>query len=58
MKKLLDHGVTPLVLSYEAYFPGWPAAIQAKLGKISSKADVATLKLEAPSAGPRKASGT
>jgi len=48
MKKLMDHGVTPIVLAYEAYIPGWPAATHAKLGKISSKADVATLKLEAP----------
>lgn len=48
IKQLLDRGVTPQVLSYEAYFPGKAAAIQAKLGRISSKADVATLKLQAP----------
>jgi len=48
LKQLLDHGVDPLVLSYEAYFPGKPAAIRAKLDRISSKADVATLKLEGP----------
>jgi len=51
MKQLLDQGVDPQVLSYEAYFPGRPAAILAKLGKISSQADVATLKLEAPAPG-------
>jgi len=48
IKQLLDRGVTPQVLSYEAYFPGRAAAIQAKLGRISSNADVATLKLQAP----------
>jgi S1-C subfamily serine protease len=48
LKQLLDHGVDAYVLSYEAYFPGKPAAIRAKLGRISSQADVATLKLEAP----------
>jgi serine protease Do len=48
LTQLLDHGVEPHVLSYEAYFPGRPAAISAKLDRISSKADVATLKLEGP----------
>ncbi|PYT88475.1 MAG: hypothetical protein DMG36_23940 [Acidobacteria bacterium] len=48
VKQLLDHGVDPLVLSYDAYFPGKPAAIHAKLDRISTKADVATLKLEGP----------
>jgi S1-C subfamily serine protease len=47
LKQLLDHGVDPFVLSYEAYFPGKPAAIRANLSRISSQADVATLKLEA-----------
>jgi S1-C subfamily serine protease/DNA-binding response OmpR family regulator len=47
LKRLLDQGVDPYVLSYDAYFPGKPAAIGAKLGRISSEADVATLKLEA-----------
>jgi len=46
LRQLLDHGVDPHVLSYEAYFPGRPAAISGKLHRISSKADVATLKLE------------
>jgi S1-C subfamily serine protease len=46
IKQLLDHGVDPYVLSYDVYFPGKPSAIRAKLARISSKADVATLKLE------------
>jgi serine protease Do len=48
LKQLLDHGADPRVLSYEAYFPGKSAAIRARLGRISSEADVATLKLETP----------
>lgn len=48
LKQLLDHGVDAYVLSYEAYFPDESAAIRAKIDRISSKADVATLKLEAP----------
>lgn len=48
MKQLLDHGVDAYVQAYEAYFPGMSAAIRAKPDRISSKADVATLKLEDP----------
>jgi S1-C subfamily serine protease len=48
LSQLLDHGVAPDVLSYEAYFPGRSVGMQAKLDRISSKADVATLKLEGP----------
>jgi len=48
IKQLLDRGVTPQVLSYEAFFPGKTAAVRAKLGRISSNADVATLKLQTP----------
>ena len=48
MKQLLDHGVDAYVQAYEAYFPGRSAAVRAKLDRISSKADVATLKLEDP----------
>ena len=48
MKQLLDQGVDPYVSSYEAYFPGKSAAFRAKLDRISSEADVATLKLETP----------
>jgi S1-C subfamily serine protease len=46
LKELLDHGATAYVLSYKAYFPGSSDGISAKLDKVSSSADVATLKLE------------
>jgi S1-C subfamily serine protease len=48
LKELLDHGATAYVLSYKAYFPGSSEGISAKLDKVSSNADVATLKLDAP----------
>ncbi|HKW33948.1 MAG TPA: trypsin-like peptidase domain-containing protein [Candidatus Acidoferrum sp.] len=48
LKHLIDQGVDPYVASYEAYFPGKSAAVRAKLDRISSEADVATLKLETP----------
>lgn len=48
LKHLLDQGVDPYVASFEAYFPGKTAALRAKLDRISSEADVATLKLENP----------
>jgi S1-C subfamily serine protease len=48
LKELLNHGVKAYVQAYEAYFPGRSAAIRARLGRISSKADLATLKLEDP----------
>jgi len=48
LKELLDHGATAYVLSYKAYFPGSSDGISAKLDKVSSNADVAVLKLEAP----------
>jgi len=48
LKQLLDHDVDPYVLSYDAYFPGSSVAIGAKLDRVSSRADLATLKLEAP----------
>src|SRR5229473_703556 len=47
LKELLDHGAAAYVLSYKAYFPGSSEGISAKLDKVSSSADVATLKLEA-----------
>jgi serine protease Do len=47
LKELLDHGAAAYVLQYKAYFPGNSEGISAKLDKISSSADVATLKLEA-----------
>jgi S1-C subfamily serine protease len=46
LKVLLDHGATAYALSYEAYFPGAAGGVKAKLEQISSKADVATLKVE------------
>jgi len=48
LKELLDRGAAAYVLSYKAYFPGIAEGIPAKLDRISSGADVATLKLEAP----------
>jgi S1-C subfamily serine protease/DNA-binding response OmpR family regulator len=48
LKELLDHGATAYVLSYKAYFPGSTDGIATKLDKVSSSADVAVLKLEAP----------
>jgi S1-C subfamily serine protease/CheY-like chemotaxis protein len=48
LKGLLDHGAAAYVLSYEAYFPGSSESIKAKLERISSSADVATLQLEGP----------
>jgi len=48
LKQLLDHGVDAYVLSYDAYFPEESSGIRAKVDRISSKADVATLKLQAP----------
>jgi S1-C subfamily serine protease len=53
LKELLDRGAAAYVLSYKAYFPGDAEGISAKLDRISSDADVATLKLEAPA--PAKA---
>ncbi|MDQ1387206.1 MAG: serine protease Do [Acidobacteriaceae bacterium] len=48
LKKLLDQGATAYVLSYEVYFPGKAEGVRAKLDRISPKADLATLQLEAP----------
>lgn len=48
LKELLDHGAAAYVLSYEAYFPGTPEGIKAKLDRISQNADVAILQLENP----------
>jgi serine protease Do len=46
MQQLIDHGASAYVLSYEAYFPGRTQGIPAKLDRIATDADVATLKLE------------
>lgn len=47
-RQLLDHGASAYVLSYEVYFPGIVEGLRAKLDRISSHADVATLQLESP----------
>lgn len=46
LKQLLDHGAKAYVLSYDAFFPGKGEGLRAKLDRISSQADVATLQLE------------
>jgi S1-C subfamily serine protease len=46
LKTLIEHGASAYALSYTAYFPGSAKGIPAKLDKISSQADVATLRLD------------
>jgi S1-C subfamily serine protease len=53
LKPLLDRGATAFAASYMVYFPG-AKGITAKLDRISTTADLATLKLETP-APPRAA---
>jgi S1-C subfamily serine protease/DNA-binding NarL/FixJ family response regulator len=48
LKQLIDQGATAYALSYEVYFPGKSDGLRAKLDRISSKADLATLQLESP----------
>jgi DNA-binding response OmpR family regulator len=48
LKQLLDQGASPFVASYTAYFPGTFQGTAAQLDRISSHADLATLKLAAP----------
>jgi S1-C subfamily serine protease/CheY-like chemotaxis protein len=48
LKQLVDQGASPFVASYTAYFPGTFQGSMAKLDRISSHADLASLKLEAP----------
>ena len=48
LKDLIDRGAAAYVLSYKAYFPGSDEGLSAKLDHISTEADIATLKLEAP----------
>ena len=48
LKELLDQGVTAYAVSYRAYFPRMTEGLRARLDRISSKADVATLQLESP----------
>ncbi|MGB7025215.1 MAG: trypsin-like peptidase domain-containing protein [Candidatus Acidiferrales bacterium] len=51
MQQLINHGAAAHVLSYQAYFPGRTQGIPAKLDRIGTDADVATLKLESPPPG-------
>jgi len=46
LKKLIEGGASAYALSYTAYFPGSPEGIRAKVERISTEADVATLRLE------------
>jgi S1-C subfamily serine protease len=48
LKQFLSHGAVAFVASYTAYFPGTSEGIAAKLDRISTNADLATLKLQAP----------
>jgi S1-C subfamily serine protease len=48
LKQLVDQGASPFVASYTAYFPGTAQGTAVLLDRISSHADLATLKLEAP----------
>jgi len=48
LKQLLDKGAAAFVSSYTAYFPGTSQGIAAKLDRISSHADLATLRLQTP----------
>src|ERR1700719_610279 len=48
LKQLLDQGATAYALSYEVYLPGKTEGLRAKLDRISSNADLATLQLDSP----------
>jgi S1-C subfamily serine protease len=48
LKQLLDKGAIAFALSYTAYFPASSQGIPAKVERISTQADLATLKLLAP----------
>src|ERR1700686_1925814 len=48
LKELVDHGAEGFVASYTAFFPGISQGIAAKLDRISTQADLATLKLQNP----------
>ena len=48
LKQLIDQGASPFVASYTAYFPGTLQGALASLDRISSHADLATLRLETP----------
>ncbi len=46
LKQLVEQGASPFVASYTAYFPGTFQGTSVSLDRISSHADLATLKLE------------
>jgi S1-C subfamily serine protease/DNA-binding NarL/FixJ family response regulator len=46
LKPLIENGAKPYAISYMAYFPGKAQGFSAKLDRISSQADVATLQLD------------
>lgn len=46
LKPLIENGAKPYALSYMAYFPGKAEGFAAKVDRISSQADVATLRLD------------
>jgi S1-C subfamily serine protease len=48
LKQIFDIGATAFASSYTAYFPGTSQGIAAKLDRISSHADLATLMLQTP----------
>ena len=48
LKELLAQGARAYVSSYMVYFPGETQGLRARLDRISSTADVATLQLESP----------
>jgi S1-C subfamily serine protease/DNA-binding NarL/FixJ family response regulator len=48
LKPLLDKGATGFASSYTAYFPASSQGIPAKVERISTQADLATLKLQTP----------
>ena len=47
LKQLLDRGAIAFAASYTAYFPGSSQGVSAKIERISSHVDLATLKLDA-----------
>jgi S1-C subfamily serine protease/CheY-like chemotaxis protein len=51
LKTLTENGASAYALSYTAYFPGKTQGIPAKVDRISSQADVATLRLDSPAPG-------
>jgi S1-C subfamily serine protease len=48
LKQLLDKGAVAFASSYTAYFPASSQGIPARVERISTQADLATLKLQTP----------